>query len=172
MLFDALNEGALWLLLATFVLSSVEKAIAVKTGSASWHPVMLANARRHRHAEGIMAASLAADLAAVALLAARPAIGAVVSAALIAVYSGAALSAHLQTGDQECRCLWKLLNTSTRAGLLARNAVLLALALSVGLAEPKPSAPGLASGVALLGLLILGVRTVERATRTATRSVA
>jgi hypothetical protein len=153
-----LADGARWALVVVFSLAAVEKAQTLLHRSAAWHPVMLAHPRWRRHATALMGASLLGDIGAVAALVLRPAWGGVAAAVLLGSYSLAARGVHGSGGGEDCRCLWKVLRTTTWRGLLARNLGLLWLA---GLAATGPEASSL-RGVAAGALLLVAVRGLTR----------
>jgi hypothetical protein len=158
-------EGARWLLVVVFALAAVEKGATLWTRSVAWHPVMLVSRARRRHATTLMGAALAADLVAVALLLAVPVAGAAAGAALVVAYSILSLPVH--GGRQSvgsCRCFWKVLNTTTRRGLLVRNVLLAAFALAAAAVPPATvTLAGLAAGGVLLGVVVAVVAATERA---------
>jgi hypothetical protein len=150
MLVDPAVEGARWALIVVFVLAVTEKGTSVWTRTAAWHPLMLVSAVRRRRARRLMAVALLADLATVVLLVLFPVAGAVSAASLVAAYTALALPVHA-AGQSQCRCFWRVLNSATKPALLARNAVLLALAVTVALRMPVDAGgAGLAVGAALL----------------------
>ena len=153
-----LADGARWALVVAFSLAAVEKAETLLHRAAAWHPVILAHPAWRRHAAVLMGASLLADLAAVAALLIRPVSGALLAAALVGVYSVAARGVHGSGGGEDRRCLWRVLQTRTWRGLLARNLGLLCLA---GLAAVGPEAASL-RGVAAGALLLVAVRGLTR----------
>lgn len=173
MLVDSAIEGARWALIAVFVLAVTEKGTSLWTRAAAWHPLMLVSPVRRRRARPLMAAALVADLATVVLLALIPVAGAVTAALLVAAYTALAMPVH-SAGQGACRCFWKVLNTTTKPALLARNAVLLVLALTVALRAPVEAQPaGLAVGAGLLaGLAALVAVLDPRSRPSATRAPA
>lgn len=111
-----------------FSLAAVEKLNLLRTNAAAWHPIMLASPRRRHNATLLMALGLGADLVVVALLLSQPARGSVVAAILVLGYSIAAMGVPESVGGSSCRCLWKVMNTWTRSGLLVRNSMFVGLA--------------------------------------------
>jgi hypothetical protein len=158
---DAIVNGARWALVIVFAFAVIEKIQALKSGSAAWHPVMLVSACRRRWATHLMAGSLAVDVVAIGLLIGDQVKGGLLSAVLVVVYSIAGARVHIQSAE-ECRCLWKLLNTSTRRGLVVRNCVLVLLAGLVMTGSPAISMPGLVWGAALLVVVFAATSMVER----------
>lgn len=135
---EALSDGARWSLFIAFALAALEKATILRAGPAAWHPMMLRSPFRRKHATGLIATSLAADLAALMLLGTQPETGALWSIGLVITYTIAAPPVASANGD-ECRCFWKVLNTTTRLGLATRNTLLLLLASLVFVVGPRPS---------------------------------
>jgi hypothetical protein len=170
MLVDSVVEGARWALIAVFVLAVTEKGTSLWTRAAAWHPLMLVSSVRRRRAHALMAAALIADFVTVALLVLFPVAGAVGAGLLAAAYTALAFPVHA-AGQGGCRCFWRVLNTTTKPALLARNAVLLALALTVAFRAPAATEPaGLAVGAGLLaGLAALVAVLDARARPSATR---
>lgn len=159
-----MSEGARIALVAVLCLAAVEKADVLRSGAAAWHPVLLRSSWRRRHATALMAAASFADLLAVALLVWRPALGAVLSAALVAGYTVAA-GAQAGRQDEGCRCMWKLLDSRTATGLLVRNTLLVALSVPVAVVGPA----GVDSGAAVFAAGALAVTAL--ATTLADRAV-
>jgi hypothetical protein len=135
MFIEAAVDGARWVLLVVFALSSVEKIGVLRSRTAEWHPLMLVTPWRRRHAKLLVASSLVADLAAVALLLIRPGLGSWLTAVLLVTYTVTASRAHYDTGD--CQCFWKLLNARTTLGLITRNALLMGLVPLALLGAPQ-----------------------------------
>jgi hypothetical protein len=148
-----LADGARWALVVVFGLAAAEKAETLLHRAAAWHPVILARARWRRHAAALIGAPLLADLAAVAALLIRPVSGAVLAAALVAVYSLAARGVHGSGGGDDCRCLWKVLRTRTWRGPVGRNLALPHLAAMAWIGRPEGSLEGAVLGALLLVLL-------------------
>jgi hypothetical protein len=121
---------------------------------------MLAGARRRRHAGPLMAAALAADVAVTVLLLMVPVSGGIAAAALVSAYSILALAIlDGRTSPGTCRCFWKVLNTTTPGGLLARNALLIVLAITVAVGGPE----GLtASQIAAGGVVMAAAAGIAR----------
>jgi hypothetical protein len=168
---EALADGARLALSAVFVFAIAEKISSLRAHAAGWHPVMLAGgARRRRHATALMRAALVADLAAIALLVAQPRVGAAVSLLVFAVYTVAGIGAHSAGDRVDCRCLLGLLNSSTVAGLLARNSAFGACAALVAIDSPgRPSGAGAGVALAILVAIALCVAAVDRRTIPAPR---
>lgn len=160
---EAIIDGARWALMAVFVLTAVEKGQTLWAQSAAWHPVMLVSQARRRHARTLMAGALVADLAVLGLLVLLPRVGGVAGAVLVAAYTLLAVPVYSSAGGGAgCRCFWKVLDTTTWPGSLARNLVLVALALGVGLQSPTGlGLPELASAVALIVVLSVFVAGVD-----------
>ena len=137
-----LADGARWALVVVFGLAAAEKAETLLHRAAAWHPVILARARWRRHAAALIGAPLLADLAAVAALLIRPVSGAVLAAALVAVYSLAARGVHGWGGGDDCRCLWEVLRTRTWRGPVGRNLALPHLAAMAWIGRPEGSLKG------------------------------
>jgi hypothetical protein len=158
-------DGARWVLVLVFCLAALEKTGTLLSRSSAWHPAIVASAFLRRHATVMMLAALAADVAAVGLLLIKPAAGGVASAMLVVGYSRAGLRAHTKPHAEGCRCLWRFLNTSTRGGLLVRNALLLLLAALVSSAPGRTSIASFLSaigtGVALAALTGIADRRYE-----------
>lgn len=127
-------EGARWVIMLTFLLSTIEKLRTLASRSANWHPMMLATAWRHKHATSLLSVFLGLDFLVVALSTVRPVAAGMLAASLIGVYSWAALRPQREApGSTGCRCLAVWLNARTHAGLVARNSVLIMLAaLAIG----------------------------------------
>jgi hypothetical protein len=160
---ELVADGARWLLAAVLVLAVLEKSASLWTRSAAWHPLMLVSPGRRRHAASLMVAALCCDIVAVGLLLAAPVVGSAVAAALVVAYSVLALPVHGRGGLGSCRCFWKMLNTSTRAGLLARNALLVACALVIAAYPPEAlTLAGLAVGGCLLAVVAAMVAVADR----------
>ncbi len=118
---DSLADGARWLLILAFLLAGVEKAITLHSRSAAWHPVMLVSKWRRRNAVRLMQLSLASDVLVVALLVGSPSLGALTSSALLIAYSVSAATVHSSGRSGGCRCVWGLLNATTKVGLALRT---------------------------------------------------
>jgi hypothetical protein len=144
-----LGDGARWALVAVFALAAAEKAETLLHGAAAWHPVILAHPSWRRRAAALMAASLLADIGAVAALIVRPAWGAVAAVVLVGVYSLAGRGVHGSGGGDDCRCLWKVLRTRTRTGFLARNLALICLSVLASSSTSGGSPRAVVSGVAI-----------------------
>jgi hypothetical protein len=97
-----------------------------------------------------MGASLLADAAAVFLLLGAANLGAAMSAALIVMYTWAAMPLHLGGEPADCRCFFMVLNTRTKSGLVVRNCWLLLTAFAVLVGRPTASWMGVALGGAIL----------------------
>jgi hypothetical protein len=124
----ALAPGARLALMFLFLLSGAEKALTLRARSAAWHPVILANPVLRPHAALWATASLAWDVTAAILVVLWPTVGLTLCASALLVYT--AVGGRVQTSRGEtCRCFWKLLDTSSRSGLIIRNVSLLALVL-------------------------------------------
>ncbi len=154
-------DGARWALVVLFSLAALEKVTTLHSRAAAWHPIMLVSRFRREHASVLVAVSLVADVGALLLLAVRPKVGAALCIALIVIYSTAGVGMHAKAGDAGCRCFWKVMNTSARTGLIARNALLVASAALVLVGAPRVSMGGLAIGAGLLVLIGSSSRAIE-----------
>jgi hypothetical protein len=157
---SSVSAGLAVTLLAVFLLSSVEKIAALLSGRAAWHPVILGTPWLRARAVGAMAASLAADILAVCLLAFQSSLGVRFSLALLLVYTifGARIS-EAAVSKEGCRCLWGILEANSRSGFFVRNLGLMAIAavsLVVKL-DPRPGVRSLSAGAVLLSLVALGI---------------
>jgi hypothetical protein len=157
----AASDGARWVLVIVFGLASLEKALTLRARAQSWHPVVLALGRVRRHATALFASSLTADLISIALLTLQPRGGAVAAILLISIYTVAAFGMHNGSQAKECRCFWKILNTSSRLPLVTRNALLLTFGLMVALEYAGSSLENLAWTPVFLGLVLIAARAVE-----------
>lgn len=136
------------------------------TRSSAWHPVLLASSFRRRHASPLVGLALLADVGAMGLLLTDAASGGVLASGVIAVYTGAGLAAHGASTTSGCRCMWRVLNTSTKAAFLLRNTLLMFASAAVAVAPPGSIArPGLVAAVIGLIVLALILRAVDRSTR-------
>jgi hypothetical protein len=109
-----------------------------------------------------MTASLAADAAATLLLFVAPSTGAILSGALIVLYTWAAMPLHSGGEPSDCRCFLNLLNTRSRLGLVVRNGLTLSLAGVVLVGRPVASWMGLAFAVGLVGAAFLLTKLADR----------
>jgi hypothetical protein len=157
----AANDGARWVLVIVFALASLEKALTLRARAEAWHPVVLTLGRVRRYATALFASSLAADLITIALLTLQPRGGAVAAVLLISIYTVAAFGMHNGSQAKECRCFWKILNSSSRLSLVTRNALLLTLGLMVALEDAGSSLENLAWTPVFLGLVLIAARAVE-----------
>lgn len=155
-------NGARWTLVVVFALAAVEKIVTLRSGSAAWHPVMLVNPRLRPWATGLMAGSFVVDVVALGLLIKWPVQGGLLASALVVAYSAAAARVHIRGAARECRCIWKLLNASTRKGLVVRNVLLIILAGFVATASPTTSVPGVLWAGVLFGAISGATRLADR----------
>lgn len=162
MVAPGLMDGARWVLVFAFALAATEKADALRKHRAPWHPVMLASSRRRQQAGTLMFGSLVLDLTIVVLLVATARLGALVSVFAIVTYTWAAIPMHSHGGVSECGCFFKLLATRTKAGLVARNSLMLLLSGIVAIGEPVGSWLGAVSGVAILAALMVSTYLFDR----------
>jgi hypothetical protein len=156
----AVAGAARIVLLLVFALAAFEKLTTLLTRSAAWHPVLVMGRRRRRYASRLIAASLVADGFVLITLVASPTVGALVASTLVITYTAAGLGAsHSQEG---CRCFWRAFNSSTSAGMVARNACLILLAAGSRYLLPRSSAGALALAV-LMCVCLWGItRIVDR----------
>lgn len=123
-------DGAQLLLIVLFALASTEKILTVRSRAAQWHPVMLIHTSWRGHAVQLLMASAIADIVAGGLLLTAPRLGGPFSATLTICYTWAAYNVHdSTTTDRGCGCFWGRLNSKSRAGMIARNLILLGLAV-------------------------------------------
>jgi methylamine utilization protein MauE len=158
MLSQAVADLARWSLVVVFALAATEKTDTLRSRSAAWHPVLLSNDRLRRHATPLIAASLTADGFAIVLLVLLPRAGAAVSAVLVVLYSLTAWNAHFQA---DCRCFWRVLNTSSRVGFLGRNCALLVLAGLGTTIDPQFGLSHMAGALGMMVALVLGTRGLD-----------
>lgn len=155
--------GARIVLIVVFALATMEKVGTLAKGSAAWHPVMVAHPRLRHLATHLIGASIMADLAIIALLSLSPRLAGAISIVIVSAYSLAGLNTHSVLGSSECRCLWRILNPSTRRGFGIRNAMLIGLAAVLILSSaPEWSIGGVVAGAALLLLISVTIRLGDR----------
>jgi hypothetical protein len=158
---DAIESALRWTLLVVFGLAAAEKAEALLSGSARWHPALIARPWRRRHATLLVGGSLLADLAATGVLIFNATWGAFSAGLLVLVYSYVATWPRPVALDSTCQCFWRVLDSSTVAGLLTRNGLLFATSLMVIVTRPRLSIVGLPLGAIYLAGLSFSVWAVD-----------
>lgn len=155
--------GGLIVLWVAFFSALVEKAVSLARHAESWHPVILANRFLRGRPRSAMVSSLVLDVLVLLGLVARPIVGGILAVVAILTYSIAGSRVH--SFDSGCRCFWRILETTSRTGFLARNGLLLAMGLLVIADVPEQiGVLGIAWAVALFTLLI-GVSRVKSRTQ-------
>lgn len=165
----AIAYGARALLTVVFILAVIEKVITLQRKSAAWHPVLIVSRWRRNHAPALIDAALMSDLTAVVLLVVTPPAGAVVSIAILLAYTVAAIPMHAAPTSSPCRCMWKILDTTTRGGLLLRNALLALLSSTLIVASPIGSVEGWGWTLSLFAMVATANRLASRTGRRRTR---
>lgn len=125
---DLAGDSARWALVLALILSTAEKLGRWRSGSASWHPVMLARRGLRPLATPLMIGSMLADVAVVATLLLHSALGALLFSVLCCIYTIAAWPAFSSPPQEGCRCFWLILDAHTRLAFAVRNILLLLLA--------------------------------------------
>lgn len=146
----AWTDGMRWVLVVAFAASSSLKFQEIRTGTEAWHPIFIKRTYLRRHATSLTVLSLLIDVVALVLLIAYPQGGAILAIGLIIAYTGLAFNPRLRSdSDGDCRCFWRVLNTRTGAGLVARNLVLVTFAIVLA---TDSSGAGLSFEGSLLGV--------------------
>ena len=114
-------------LVGSFVLGLVEKFGWLRRGASAWHPVLMKWRLVGPVATVAMTFGLVADVGCVMAIVANPEIGGAVAAGVIALYT--TIGWQVVASGQSCRCLGSIGDTSSRAGLLVRNAILVGFAV-------------------------------------------
>jgi len=158
---DYLAAIAKWILVIAFSLAASKKTFSLKVGTYRWHPIFVGHSRIRSHAGQLTVASTVGDLLVVGTLLWETRLGAVAAGLALVLYTIAGYGPARSSGG--CQCLWGPLDSSTSAGLVARNTVLLFCAVSVLSFDPArtPVADVFLGG---LGLVAIGlaVRGLER----------
>lgn len=138
------------------------KLFVLTRGDAASEP-LLARETRRRHARTLLALAALVELATIVLLVAEPAVGLIVAAALLGVY---AWELRRLEPSQPCNCLPLAGGGAGRNTAIARNVVLIAIALAAaGLAHLDGSTPQPAAAIGLASLgfaLLLGEEVAHR----------
>lgn len=122
--------GAIQSLLIVLALGAIEKARTLRARAASWHPVLLGSSFRRRHATALVSLSLVGDICAIILGLLRPGLGLGLAGLLVILYTvAAATRPGALYRRSHCGCLGGLLDGQGLSFLIARNTVLLAIAV-------------------------------------------
>lgn len=160
-------ESARWALGLVLLLAVAEKAAALRSGAAQWHPVMLVSEWRRTHASILMLSSLVADTAAALCLVIAPPVGSVIAVGLVTLYTIVGIRAHVDGG--ECRCFWRVLNAGTLAGLIVRNTLLVLLAFVSFRAPATNDLAGLVVAPGVVALVAVVTRVADEWSRSRQR---